>query len=74
LRLPCVWGDPGSEVSGTAKAGTDEQELHKRLFVEVELAHLNKGRNQQFIGSRCSRDQRKEGVLTQGSLRGHSLT
>lgn len=25
-----VWGDPYSEGSGTAKFGTDEQEVHKR--------------------------------------------
>jgi len=41
-----VWGDPGSEVSGTAQAGTDEQKPHKRPFGEVEAAYHVKGRNQ----------------------------
>ena len=57
-----------SEVSGTAKAGTDEQKLHKRLCVVVEATLHAKGRNQQTTGSRCSRDQPKEGVLTEGGL------
>ena len=63
-----MWGDPGSEVSGTAQAGTDEQEPHKRPFGEVEAAYHVKGRNQQSLGGRCGRDQRKEDVLTQGGL------
>ena len=46
LRDKGVWSDPRSEVSGTTKAGTDEQELHKRLCMEVEVAHLAKGRSQ----------------------------
>ena len=41
-----VWSDPRSEVSGTTSAGTDVQELHKRLCMEVEVAHLAKGRSQ----------------------------
>ena len=75
-----MWGDPGSNLersgkhdqreylSGTAQVGTDEQEPHKRPFGEVEAAHHVKGRNQQSLGGRCGRDQRKEDVLTQGGL------
>ena len=39
-----VWGDPKSEVSGTAKAGMYEQKPHKRQGGVVEVAQHTKGR------------------------------
>ena len=34
-----AWGDPYTEVSETAKVGTDEQELHKRHCRSDKVAH-----------------------------------
>ena len=36
-----VWGDSCTEVSGTAKVGTDEQELHTEAWMRDELAQLS---------------------------------
>jgi len=35
-----VWGDSSTEVSETAKVGTDEQELNKRLYRSGKVAQL----------------------------------
>ena len=57
-----------SEVSGTATTGTDEQESHKRLFVEVEAAHHVKGRNEPSTGSRCGCGISGKRVLLPGEV------
>ena len=70
-----VWGDPCTEVSGTAKVGTDEQELHKRLLMPDKVAHLTNVQNAlggfrgERISSRCSSDPPKDIYLTEGGLR-----
>ena len=58
-----------TEVSGTTKVGTDEQELHKRLVNGGKVAHHTEARRQRLnepLVSRCNWIRRKEGVLTCG--------
>ena len=61
-----------SEVSGTAKVGTDEQKLHKRLINGGKVAQHIEARRQRLnkpLVSRCSWIRRKVGVLTEGGLK-----
>jgi len=47
-----------TEVSGTAKVGTDEQELNKRLYKSGKVAHHTKAQSEQskYLCSRFSSD------------------
>ena len=68
-----VWGDPCTEGSRTARAGTDEQEMHMRLIKVGKVAHhTNAYKQQTFIG-RCGRNWLKDNALTKGDLMNHGM-
>ena len=60
-----------TEVSGTAKVGTNEQELDKRLYKLCKVAHHTNAQNvkRKSLCSRFSSDRPKEISLTEGGLR-----
>src|SRR6187551_930164 len=60
--------DAISEVSGTAKLCTDEQELHKRHNEWDECAHQHEVQNDCSSLCRCSRNTAKVIDLTGGGL------
>ena len=63
-----VGSDSCTEVSGTAKLCTDEQELHKRHNERDECAHQHEVQNECSSLCRCSGDTAKVIHLTGGGL------
>jgi len=62
-----------TEGSGTAKAGTEEHELHKRLVKEGKVTQHTNAYKQRFLASRCSSDWPKDKALTRGGLGRYGL-
>jgi hypothetical protein len=69
-----VESDFSTEGSETAKVGTDEQKVHKRLYkMDEQTHHCNVQKKTRILYSRCIGNRLKENALTGGDLRCYEL-